>query len=144
MIAMYTFIWASSWDYGTCHIGDQWRLRGACATAQSHQSLRCSPIWNMEVKKRSDQKSEINRLGMAAHVCLKKEFTEDEKCHNLMTWLIYLSHIMRKPVYAICKQQRCRSACALVQSDQRLYCLLPGQYNTVTCCIQKFQTLASF
>ena len=28
---------------------------------------------------------------------------------------------MRKPVYAICKQQRPRSACASVQSDQHLY-----------------------
>ena len=26
---------------------------------------------------------------------------------------------MRKPVYAICEQQRCRSACASAQSDQR-------------------------
>ena len=25
---------------------------------------------------------------MAAHVCLKNEFTEDEKHHNLMSWLI--------------------------------------------------------
>ena len=25
---------------------------------------------------------------MAAHARLKNEFTEDEKCHNLMTWLI--------------------------------------------------------
>ena len=32
---------------------------------------------------------------------------------------------MRKPVYAICKQQRCRSACASPQSDQRLYCSIP-------------------
>ena len=24
---------------------------------------------------------------MAAHARLKKEFTEDEKCHNLMRWL---------------------------------------------------------
>ena len=28
---------------------------------------------------------------MAAHAHLKNEFTEDEKYHNLMTWLIYLS-----------------------------------------------------
>ena len=27
---------------------------------------------------------------------------------------------MTKPVYAICEQQRCRSACASVQSDRRL------------------------
>ena len=36
-----------------------------------------------------------------------------------------MSHIMRKPVYATCEQQRCRSACASVQSDQHLcYSLL--------------------
>ena len=34
-------------------------------------------------------------------------------------------HIMRKPVYAICEQQRRRSACAYAQSDQHLCCLLP-------------------
>ena len=28
-------IWASSWDYGTYHIGDQRRLRRACASAPS-------------------------------------------------------------------------------------------------------------
>ena len=27
---------------------------------------------------------------MAAHTRLKNEFTEEEKYHNLMTWLIYL------------------------------------------------------
>ena len=27
---------------------------------------------------------------MAAHACLKNEFTEDEKYHNLMRWLIYI------------------------------------------------------
>ena len=32
-------------------IGDQWRLRQACASAQSRQSLRCSHTWTMEVKK---------------------------------------------------------------------------------------------
>ena len=26
---------------------------------------------------------------MAAHVRLKNEFTEDEKCHNLMSWLVW-------------------------------------------------------
>ena len=32
---------------------------------------------------------------------------------------------MRKPVYAICEQQRRRSTCASAQSDQRLCCSLP-------------------
>ena len=27
---------------------------------------------------------------MAANACLKNEFTEDEKCHNLMSWLNYV------------------------------------------------------
>ena len=36
------------------------------------------------------------------------------------------SHVMRKPVYAIWEQQRHRSACTSVQSDQRLCFSLPG------------------
>ena len=36
------------------------------------------------------------------------------------------SPIMRKPVYAICEQQRRRSACASAQSDQHLCCSLLG------------------
>ena len=39
--------------------------------------------------------------------------------HNLYS--SEMSHVMRKPVYAICEQQRRKSACASVQSDQRLY-----------------------
>ena len=50
--------WASSWDYGTYHIGNQRRLRRACASAQSRQSLRCSHTWSMEVDERSNQKSD--------------------------------------------------------------------------------------
>ena len=34
----------------------------------------------------------------------------------------HVSHVMRKPVYAICKQQRPRSACTAAQSDQHLCC----------------------
>ena len=52
-------ILASSWDYGTYHIGDQRRLRRACASAQSHQGLRCSHTWSIEIDKGSDQKSDI-------------------------------------------------------------------------------------
>ena len=26
---------------------------------------------------------------MAAHACLKNKFAEDEKCQNVMSWLIY-------------------------------------------------------
>ena len=30
---------------------------------------------------------------MASHACLKNEFTEDEKCHNLMRWLIMYTNL---------------------------------------------------
>ena len=36
----------------------------------------------------------------------------------------YMGHVMRKTVYAIPKQQRRRSACASMQSDQCLLCSL--------------------
>ena len=36
------------------------------------------------------------------------------------------SPVMRKPVFAICEQQRRRSACASAQSDQPFCCSLPG------------------
>ena len=51
--------WASSWDYATYHIGEQRRLRRACASVQSPWSLRCLHIWSMEVDKGSNQKSDI-------------------------------------------------------------------------------------
>ena len=45
----------------------------------------------MEVDQGSGQKSDIILYPhwMAAHARLKNEFTEDEKCHNLMTWHNY-------------------------------------------------------
>ena len=46
--------------------------------------------------------------------------------------------------YAICEQQRCRSACASAQSDQHLCCSLLKQYDIYTCYIQSFKILASF
>ena len=62
-------------------------LRGACASAQSRQSLRCSHTGKMEVDEGSDQKSDNQPHWKAAHAHLKNEFTEDEKYHNLMRWL---------------------------------------------------------
>ena len=42
----------------------------------------------MEVDEGSAQKSDIFFHWMVAHARLKNEFTEDEMCQNLMTWLI--------------------------------------------------------
>ena len=55
----------------------------------------------------------------------------------------YLSHVMRKPVYAKFKQQRHRSACASTQSDQHLCCLLPIEYNISSFYIKNLKPLVS-
>ena len=44
--------------------------------------------------------------------------------------------------YAICEQQRCRSACASAQSDQHLCCSLPRQDGTSSLYIRNFKVLA--
>ena len=41
------------------------------------------------------------------------------KCRH--TRRVHMSHVMRKPAYAICDQQRRRSASASAQSDQHLF-----------------------
>ena len=44
----------------------------------------------MEVDEGSDQNSDIYSHWIAAHACLKNEFTEEKKCHNMMSWLKYM------------------------------------------------------
>ena len=51
---------------------------------------------------------------------------------------------MRKPVYAICEQQRRSSACSSAQFDQHLCCSLPRYYDISSFYIGNFMTLASF
>ena len=65
---------------------------------------------------------------MAANARLKNEFTENEKYHNLKTWLklslsYQISRDMTKPTKWLCAQRRLRSAWASAQSDQSLLCL---------------------
>ena len=45
----------------------------------------------MEVDEGAYEKSDILHHWIAAHAHLKNEFTEDEKYHNPMTWLIACS-----------------------------------------------------
>ena len=54
----------------------------------------------------------------------------------------YVSHVIRKSVYAICDQQRRRLACASAQSDQHLCCSLPRQYNISSFYTRIFKPLA--
>ena len=49
--------WASSWDYGTYHIGDQRRLRPRAFVVRTHDTW--SMEVSMEVDEGSDQKSDI-------------------------------------------------------------------------------------
>ena len=65
--------WASSWDYGTYHIGNQQRRRRACAFAQSRQSLSCLHTWSMEVDERSDQKSDKDLAQLDGCACVFEE-----------------------------------------------------------------------
>ena len=61
-------IWASSWDYGTYRIGDQRRLRRACASAQSHKSLRCS---HMTYGSRQRVRPKIRHLAPTGWLCMR-------------------------------------------------------------------------
>ena len=73
--------------------------------------------------------------------CRKTKFLTKKTTIYIPKW--QLCHVMRKPVYAICEQQRRRSACPSTQSDQRLCFSLPGQYDISTCYSRNFKTLAS-
>ena len=46
-------------------------------------------------------------------------------------------------LFSICEQQRCRSACASMQSDQCICCSLSRQYNTSSFYIQNLKPLPS-
>ena len=50
---------------------------------------------------------------------------------------------IRKPVSGVYEQQRCRPACAYLQSDQHLCYSLIGKYHIKSCKEQNFNVLAS-
>ena len=80
--------WASSWDYGTYHIGDQWRLRRACATAQSHQSLCCSHM----VKSHSHSLFLGVVLLWSSPAC-KQGFVSEKKYLSWNNWAMSLENL---------------------------------------------------
>ena len=77
-------------------------------------------------------------------LCFRSHSEIINKHHKWATTLKQESHVMRKPAFAICEQQRRRSACTSAQSDQHLCCSLPRQYNTSSFYIWSFKPLASF
>ena len=97
---------------------------------QKARSLAPLNGWAYAVKICHDGMLEdTNSLDAARGVkCLQKDsanvnaMKQTCDCYSCM---ILLSCVMRKPFYAICEQQRCRSACASTQSDQHFCCSLP-------------------
>ena len=76
------------------------------------------------------KKKYTNNLKMAIF-CFNSQINYFAECECKVIYLsfsfpvqmgLHMCHLMRKPVYAICEQQRCRSACT---DDQCLYCSLP-------------------
>ena len=61
------FNWAASSEFGTYRLCEQRRFRRACASAQSRQNLRCSPIQAVSQEESSDRKPDPWPLWMAVH-----------------------------------------------------------------------------
>ena len=57
---MYVCIRASKRDFGTYHIEKLWRLRQACADAQSRRSPHFSHIQSIEVEEGYEQKLDLS------------------------------------------------------------------------------------
>ena len=62
---------------------------------------------------------------------------------NVISWIHNISDLSIA-CQSICEPQRCRSACASAQSDQRLCCSLLRQYNISRFYSRNFKTPASF
>ena len=116
--------WAASSEFGTYRLCEQRRFRWACASAQSRQTLRCSLIQAVSQEEPSDRKPDPWPLWMAGHAQLKFVMTECSKAQIRLTG--HRARSCENVSYAICEQQRRRSACASAQSDQRLCCSLLG------------------
>ena len=57
---------------------------------------------------------------ISSGICVQKDSSSNE--HEHVTY----EPRHEKPCFALCEQQRRRSACASAQPDQRLCCSLPG------------------
>ena len=102
-------------------------------TAKTQISLGVRPVWSVS------SLSAWRTLGSLATHWVDSEDSDQTGRMPKLVWIFAgrtcmsfcwfgheMSHVIRNPVYAICEQQRCRSACASAQSDQHLCCSLPG------------------
>ena len=127
---------------------------------QGHHNSTCSLWWPSSVQQfNTSSKVSILILRICSYCCctplliIRHSFDvirnlrlcrfRMQTCQNM--WCFTgLIHVMRKPVYAICEQQRRRSACASAQSDQHLCCSLPRWYITSSFYIRNFKPQPKF
>ena len=88
-IVAYFMVWTASSEFGTYRLCEQRRFRRACASAQSHQNLRCSLIQTVNQEEPSDRKPDPWPLWMAGHAQLKFVMTECSKTQIRLTGLVY-------------------------------------------------------
>ena len=79
---------AASSEFGTYRLCEQRRLRRACASAQSHQNLRCSLIQAVSQEEPSDRMPDPWPFWMAGHAQLKFVITECSKTQICLTGLL--------------------------------------------------------
>ena len=82
-------IWAAPSEFGTYRLCEQQRFRWACASAQSHQNLRCSLIQAGSQEEPSDRKPDPWPLWVAGHAQLKFVMTECSKTQIRLTCHIW-------------------------------------------------------
>ena len=129
--ATFKILWAGAWQN---HQNDQWaQLINDYHDHRFHPASDTGRFWYP------------HRLVVSylIQVKLSTKSLPYHKQSNFYLGVPYMSHVMRKPVFGICEQQRCRSACASAQSDQRLYCSLLRWYNTSSFYIRNFKPVAS-
>ena len=110
---------------GVRQLGLSWWARSHVGFPRMYRKLSVRRIRN--------NLDDSGTLGHLGDRWVRREFWS--RCYVDHNWLSYdsslssiikivghweMSHVMRKPVHAICEQQRRRSACASAQSDQRL------------------------
>ena len=83
-------IWTASSEFGTYRLCEQRRFRRACASAQSRQNLRCSPIQAVNQEEPSDRKPDPWSFWMAGHAQLKFVMTECSKTQIPLMGLILM------------------------------------------------------
>ena len=90
-VAVTSWHWTASSEFGTYSLCEQRRFRRACASAQSRQNLRCSLIQAVSQEESSDRKPDPWPLWMAGHAQLKFVMMECSKTQIRLAGLALMS-----------------------------------------------------